>query len=61
MIIIVLLNNLFLKIFIDIKTTSKMVENYKIIIFFWILKNVIEMGSKPSYNTFLKQNLKPGT
>lgn len=61
MIIIVLLNNLFLKIFIDIKTTSKMVENYKIIIFFWILKNVIEMGSKSSYNTFLKQNLKPGT
>jgi hypothetical protein len=60
MIIIVLLNNLFFKIFIDIKTTSKMVENYKII-FFLILKNVIEMGSKPSYNTFLKQNLKPGT
>jgi hypothetical protein len=38
-----------------------MVENYKIIFFFWILKNVIEMGSKSSYNTFLKQNLKPGT
>jgi hypothetical protein len=34
MIIIVLLNNLFFKIFIDIKTTSKMVENYKIIFFF---------------------------